>query len=78
MIGRSGDVVCNPYCTHGGDDKHRFSSLISKPMATVCQWFDLKNTATVSWFGNQNQGRQFGDLGLKIIVIVSWFEPQTN
>jgi hypothetical protein len=29
----------------------------------VCQWFDLKTTMTVSWFGPQNQGRRFGDLG---------------
>jgi hypothetical protein len=29
----------------------------------------------VSWFGPQNQGRRFGDLGLKIIVMVSWFGP---
>jgi hypothetical protein len=29
---------------------------------------------SISWFGPQNQGRRFGDLGLKISAIVSWFD----
>jgi hypothetical protein len=37
----------------------------------VCQWFGLKTTATVSWFEPQNEGRRFGDLGIKITVMVS-------
>jgi hypothetical protein len=51
MIGRSSDAVCDPHHTHGGDKKHGFFSLASKPVATVCQWFDIKTTATTSWFG---------------------------
>jgi hypothetical protein len=47
MIGRSGDAVCNPHGTRGGDKKHGFPGLASKPVATVCQWFGLKTTATV-------------------------------
>jgi hypothetical protein len=43
-----GDAVCNPHRTHGGDKKHGFSGLASKPVVTVCQWFGLKTTATVS------------------------------
>jgi hypothetical protein len=63
--------VCNLHHTRGGDKKRRFSGLASKPVATVCQWFGIKTTAVVSWFGPQNQGRRFDDLGLKIIVMVS-------
>jgi hypothetical protein len=54
MIGRSGDTVCDLYYTHGGDEKREFSGLASKPVVTVCQWFDLKTTTTVSWFVPQN------------------------
>jgi hypothetical protein len=74
-IGRSGDTVCDLHHTHGGDKRHRFLGLASKPVAMVCQWFGLKTTTTVSWFGPQNQGRQIGDLGIKITVTVSWFGP---
>jgi hypothetical protein len=70
--------VCDPHCTRKGDEKCMFSGLASKPVATVCQWFGLKTTVTVSWFGSQNQGRWFGDLGRKITIIVSWFEPQNQ
>jgi hypothetical protein len=47
-------------------------------MAVVCQWFGLKSTIMVSWFGPQNQGRQFSDLGLKIIPTASWFGSQNQ
>jgi hypothetical protein len=30
----------------------------------------------VFWFGPQNQGRRFGDLGVKITAMVSWFGPK--
>jgi hypothetical protein len=53
-IGRSGDAVCDPHCTRGGDEKHMFSGLASKPVVTVSHWFGLKTTVTVSWFGPQN------------------------
>jgi hypothetical protein len=54
MIGRSGDVVCNPHRTHGGNEKHGIPGLASKPVVMVCQCFGLKATATASWFGSQN------------------------
>jgi hypothetical protein len=54
MIGRSGDAVCDPHRTRGRDEKRGFFGLVSKPVATVCQWFGLKTTMTVSWFGPQN------------------------
>jgi hypothetical protein len=78
MIRKWGDIVCNPHRTHGGDEKHCFFSLASKPVATVCQWFGLKTNAIVSWFGPQNQGGWFGDLGLKITMTVSWFGRQNQ
>jgi hypothetical protein len=77
-IGRSGDAMCDPHHTRGGDEKCRFPSLASKRVGIVCQWFDLKTTATISWFGTQNQGRRFGDLGLKITATISWFWPQNH
>jgi hypothetical protein len=70
--------MCNLHRTHRGDEERGFSSLASKPVARVCQWFGFKTTATVSWFGSQNQGQQFGNLGLKIIVTVSWFGLQNQ
>jgi hypothetical protein len=78
MIGRSGDTVCDPHRTREGDEKHGVSGLASKSVATGCEWFGLKTTLTVSWFETQNQGQQFGDLGLKITVIVSLFGPQNQ
>jgi hypothetical protein len=71
MIRKSSDAVCDAHRTRGGDEKHRFSNLASKPMGIACQWFGLKTTAMVSWFVPQNQGRWFDDLGLKITMIVS-------
>jgi hypothetical protein len=56
MIGRSGDAVCDLQYTRRGDEKHGFSGLASKPVVTVFQWFGFKTTATVSWFGPQDQG----------------------
>jgi hypothetical protein len=78
MIGMSGDAMCNLHRTRGGDEKCKFSGLASKPVSTVCQWFGIKTTETVSWFGPQNQGRQFDNLSLKIIVTVSWFGLQNQ
>jgi hypothetical protein len=78
MIGRLGDTVCDPYHTHGGDEKREFSSLASKSVAMVCQWFGIKTTMTISWFEPQNQGRWFGDLSLKITTMISWFGPQNQ
>jgi hypothetical protein len=78
MIERLGDTVYAPHHTRGGDKKHGFSSLASKPVVTVCQWFDLKTTAAVCWFGPQNQGRRFGDFSLKITMMVSCFGSQNH
>jgi hypothetical protein len=47
-IGMLGDVVCDLHHTRGGDEKHMFSDLASKSVATVCQLFDLKIIVTVS------------------------------
>jgi hypothetical protein len=77
-IGRSSDVVCDPHRTRGGDQKRGFPGLASKLVVTVCQWFGLKTTTPVSCFGHQNQGRWFGDLDLKIIMMVFWFGPQNQ
>jgi hypothetical protein len=68
--------MCDPHYTRGGDDKCGFSSLASKPVVMVYQWFSIKTTTTVSWFGPKNQGRRFGDFTLKIIAMVSWFGHQ--
>jgi hypothetical protein len=70
--------MCDLHHTCGGDEKRVFSGLASKLMATVCRWFSLKITMTVSWFGHQNQGRWFGDLGFKITATVSWFVPHNQ
>jgi hypothetical protein len=55
-----------------------FFDLASKLVVTVCQWFGLKTIATIYWFGPQNQGQWFGDLGLQITMTVSWFGPQNQ
>jgi hypothetical protein len=52
--------------------------LASKPVATVSFGLASKPMARVSRFGPQNRQLWFGDLGLKIIVTVSWFEPQNQ
>jgi hypothetical protein len=39
--------VCDLHRTRGGDEKRGVSSLASKLVVIVCQWFDLKTTATV-------------------------------
>jgi hypothetical protein len=44
----------------------------------VYQWFGLKTTTTVSWFGPQIQGQQFGELSLKMTMMFSWFAPQNQ
>jgi hypothetical protein len=54
-----------------------FFSLASKLVTTVCQWFGLKTTTTVSWFGPQNQGRRLSDLSIKITTIF-WFVTQNQ
>jgi hypothetical protein len=61
-IRRSGDAVCDPHHTRGGDEKHGFPGLASKPVATVwpqnhCDSFFVwasKLRLTVWWLGPQN------------------------
>jgi hypothetical protein len=46
--------VCDLHRTRG-DEEHEFLDLALKSRLTVCQWFDLKITATASHrFGRQN------------------------
>jgi hypothetical protein len=53
-----------------------FSNLTSKLVATVSPSLVSKSMAQVSRFGPQNWQLQFGILGIKITITVSWFEPQ--
>jgi hypothetical protein len=53
-IERSGGAVCG---LHGarGDEERGFFGWALKPWSTVCEWFGLKTTLTVSHrFGPQN------------------------
>jgi hypothetical protein len=73
-----GDAFCDLHRTRGGDEKHKFSSLASKLVVMICQWFGIKTTVMISWFGPRNQDRRYGDLGLKITTMVSWLGPQNQ
>jgi hypothetical protein len=55
-----------------------FSDLASKPVAMVFSGLASKSVGRVSRFGPQNRQLRFDDLGLKIIVTVSWFVPQNQ
>jgi hypothetical protein len=55
-IGSSGDTVSDSHCTRGGDEKREFTDLASKLVVTICQWFGLKTTTTISWFVTPNYG----------------------
>jgi hypothetical protein len=58
-IERSSDTVCSLHCARG-DEKHGFLGCASKPRSTVCEWFGLKTTRTVSHrFGPQNRWQRF-------------------
>jgi hypothetical protein len=41
-------------------------------------WASKPRWWRIFWFGPQNRQLQFGDLGLKITVMVSWFGPQNQ
>jgi hypothetical protein len=47
-------------------------------MATVSPSLASKPVARVSRFGPQNWQLWFGDFGLKITVVISWFGPQNQ
>jgi hypothetical protein len=55
-----------------------FSDLALKPVTTVFSGLASKLVARVSQFEPQKRQLRFGDLGLKITVIVSWFGPQNQ
>jgi hypothetical protein len=76
-IERSDDTVCGLHRAYGNEECG-FLGLASKPRLTVSPSLFSKPMATVSWFDPQNQGRWFGDLGLKITTMVSWFGPQNQ
>jgi hypothetical protein len=65
MIRRSDDAVCDPYHTHGGDEKHGSSGLASKSMATIW-WLGPQNycIGLLVWTSKPN-GRRFINLRLK-------------
>jgi hypothetical protein len=50
-----------------------FSGLASKLVVTVSPGLASKSVARVFRFVPQNQQLQFGDLGIKITVMLSWF-----
>jgi hypothetical protein len=78
MIEMLGDVVCNSH-QHVEEMRRAGFHFSLKTGGGGLQWFVLKTSAMVSWvFGPQNQGRQFGDLGLKITATVSWCGPQNQ
>jgi hypothetical protein len=55
-----------------------FSSLASKLVVTVFSALASKLVGQVSQFGPQNWQMQFGDLGIKITAMVSWFGAQNQ
>jgi hypothetical protein len=55
-----------------------FSGFTSKPVAMVSLGLVSKLVARVSQFGPQNWQLRFGDLGIKITAIDSWFVPQNQ
>jgi hypothetical protein len=55
-----------------------FSSLASKPVAMVFSGLASKPVGRVSRFGPQSWQLRFGDLGLKITAMVSWFGSQNQ
>jgi hypothetical protein len=69
MIKRSDDAMCGLYHAQG-DEEREFLGLASKLRLTVSPGFVSKLVAMVSWFGPENQGRWFGDLGFKITTSV--------
>jgi hypothetical protein len=46
-IERSDDAVCGLHCARE-DEEHWFLGSTSKSTSTVCQWFGLKITGTIS------------------------------
>jgi hypothetical protein len=55
-----------------------FSDLASKPVTTVSTSLASKLVTRIFRFEPQNRQLRFGDLGLTITVIVSWFVSQNQ
>jgi hypothetical protein len=53
-------------------------SLASKPVVMVSPGLASKPLARVSRFGSQNWQLRFGDFGIKITMMVSWFGTQNQ
>jgi hypothetical protein len=66
MFGRSGDAMCVLHRPRGGDEKHRFLDLPSKPVVIV--W----------WFGPQNHHDGFVFWASKPWSMGWWFGPQNH
>jgi hypothetical protein len=67
----SGGLTSKPTATVSG-------GLDSKPNTTVSSGLALKPAVTFFQFGPQNWQLRFGDLGLKITAMISWFGPQNH
>jgi hypothetical protein len=67
--------MCSQHSAQG-DEEHIFFGLASEPRSTFSPGLTSKLVAMAFWFGSQNQGQWFGDLGLKITTMISWFGPQ--
>jgi hypothetical protein len=81
MIRRSGDTMCDPHHTHGGDEKRGLPSLASKSVTTICEWFGLKTTTTVSLchipkFSFRNVNHFFSTRNLKFPKEFIYFNPK--
>jgi hypothetical protein len=55
-----------------------FFGLALKPVVMVSPGLASKPVAWVFRFGPQNRQLRFGDLGLKITAMISWFGPQNQ
>jgi hypothetical protein len=89
-IKRSGDALCGPHHTCGGDEKRGFLGLVSKPRFTVSSGLASKPTATVSsglsskpaamvaQFGHKTSRYGFLWFGLKTTCSVSQFGSQNR
>jgi hypothetical protein len=75
-IERSGDTVCSLHRACG-DEERRFVGWGSKSRLTVCQWFCLKTTGTVSPdLASKPVALCFPIWASKPVAMVWWFEPQ--
>jgi hypothetical protein len=77
-IERSGDTVCDLHRARG-DEECRFLGWASKLRLTVCQWFGLKTTQTVSWLSLKTKVVEgFPVWASKPAATVWWFGSQNH